>query len=84
MIRKALVFVIVLLLTFPGMLAAAETLKVGMASTWKTLDPQERDEMPSLSVLYNVYDGLVTCDREFNILPSLAVSWTNPDNRTWV
>lgn len=31
----------------------------------------------------NIFDGLVEFDENFRILPSLALSWNNPDSLTW-
>jgi len=32
----------------------------------------------------NIYDGLVEFNETFQIMPSLAISWNNPDNLTWI
>lgn len=35
------------------------------------------------TIIPNVFNGLVEFDENFRIIPSLAVSWNNPDNLTW-
>ena len=35
------------------------------------------------NLLANVYEGLVARDRDMRLVPALAVSWSNPDDRTW-
>jgi peptide/nickel transport system substrate-binding protein len=35
------------------------------------------------TIIPNVFNGLVDFDEDFRIIPSLAVSWNNPDNLTW-
>src|SRR5690242_4993028 len=38
----------------------------------------------TLNVLLNLYEPLVTADAQMSLAPALAVSWSNPDERTWV
>ena len=35
------------------------------------------------TIIPNIFNGLVEFDKDFRIIPSLAVSWNNPDNLTW-
>ncbi len=35
------------------------------------------------TIVPNVFNGLVDFDENFRIIPSLAVSWNNPDRLTW-
>ncbi len=35
------------------------------------------------TIIPNVFNGLVDFNKDFRIIPSLAVSWNNPDNLTW-
>jgi len=35
------------------------------------------------TIIPNIFNGLVDFDENFRIIPSLAVSWNNPDNFTW-
>lgn len=36
------------------------------------------------STLSNVYEGLVSFDSEMRVVPALALSWSSPDERTWL
>jgi peptide/nickel transport system substrate-binding protein len=47
-----------------------------------TLDPHAEATLAS-SLLYNVYDPLVSIDAFLQPRPGLAQSWTNPDDTTW-
>ena len=35
-------------------------------------------------VLYNIYDSLVAVDKDLKIIPSLALSWEQPDPKTYI
>lgn len=35
------------------------------------------------TIIPNIFNGLVEFDENFRIIPSLALSWNNPDNLTW-
>jgi peptide/nickel transport system substrate-binding protein len=47
-----------------------------------TLDPNY-SEGATYSALSNVYEGLVSYDREMQLVPGLAMQWTTPDELTW-
>ena len=48
-----------------------------------TLDPFLHDDSITHSVLSNIYDALVSFDAEMQIVPALAISWENRDEKTW-
>jgi len=48
-----------------------------------TLDPFLHDDSITHSVLSNIYDALVAFDAEMRLVPALAISWENHDERTW-
>jgi len=48
-----------------------------------TLDPFLHDDSITHSVLSNIYDALVSFDDEMQIVPALAISWENRDEKTW-
>jgi len=60
------------------------TLRVGWMAQSKTLDPHKSVQLPERYVLYCIFDTLVGLDPSFNIVPELAVSWDNPDPKTYV
>jgi len=46
--------------------------------------PNIKSEVITLSVQSNIFEGLVGFSPEMKIIPMLAESWENPDERTWV
>ena len=40
-------------------------------------------ELYTLLLNRNIYNSLVNFDEIFRVIPSLAISWNNPDNSTW-
>ncbi len=49
----------------------------------RTLDPHRHDDSATHSVLANIYEPLVTFDREMGIVPALADGWGNPTELSW-
>lgn len=49
-----------------------------------TLMPHRRTEIITLSVQANLFEGLAGFDADMKIVPLLAASWENPDDRTWL
>jgi len=62
----------------------AETLKVGLASGALSMDPYAHNETATNSILSNVFDALISFDKDINTHPGLAVSWTNPEPTVWI
>ena len=60
-----------------------DTVTVAMEDDIITLDPYLHDDSITHSVLANIYDALVSFDREMRLAPALAVRWENPDDLTW-
>ncbi|HJZ10774.1 MAG TPA: ABC transporter substrate-binding protein, partial [Acidobacteriota bacterium] len=58
-------------------------LRVLLHSPVITLDPQTTDDFATLSALSNVYESLVTYSDDLKLVPLLAISWNNPDEKTW-
>lgn len=79
---RTVFFVLLSLMTVPVALDAA-TLRVGHPSIAVTsADPFARDE--GGGVRFAVYDGLTWLSRDGVLQPSLALSWKNEDDTTWV
>lgn len=75
-----------LILLFCAMLsigASAKTLRMGIADDATTLDPHSANILGNARILQSVYEGLVTRDKDFKIAPALALSWSQPDAKTW-
>ncbi|MBL8113225.1 MAG: hypothetical protein JNK60_10090, partial [Acidobacteria bacterium] len=50
----------------------------------ESLDPHAGGHVAQTQeVLGNVYESLVALDSEMRVVPALAESWSNPDERTW-
>ncbi|HIP61709.1 MAG TPA: ABC transporter substrate-binding protein [Sulfurovum sp.] len=62
----------------------AETLKVGLASGALSMDPYAHNETATNSILSNLFDALISFDKDINTHPGLAVSWTNPEPTVWL
>jgi peptide/nickel transport system substrate-binding protein len=48
-----------------------------------TLDPNREFEVVNDIVAMNIFDPMLRFDRHMTLQPSLAVSWENPNDRTW-
>jgi len=48
-----------------------------------TLDPNREFEVVNDILAMNVFDPMLRFDRHMTLQPSLAVSWENPNDRTW-
>jgi peptide/nickel transport system substrate-binding protein len=66
----------------PG--ASAQTLKIGLSSEPTAVDPHYHDLTPNNALNRHIYEALTRTDADLKIQPSLAVSWSNRDDRTWV
>jgi len=58
-------------------------LTVAVGYDLSTLDPHAQNSFEALEQLTNVYDTLVALGPDLRLMPSLAVSWSNPDSTTW-
>ena len=61
----------------------AKTLRYASQDDPQTLDPHSANLLSTNRVLGQVYEGLVGRDKNFKIVPGLAVSWSQPDAKTW-
>ncbi|WP_024954499.1 ABC transporter substrate-binding protein [Sulfurospirillum arcachonense] len=62
----------------------AATLKVGLASGAGSMDPYAHNETATNSILSNIFDALISFDKDLKTHPALAVSWTNPEPTVWL
>ncbi len=49
-----------------------------------SLDPHTRPNLSAYQAFEHIYEGLVTLDKDLNIMPLLAQSWSIPDAGTYV
>jgi peptide/nickel transport system substrate-binding protein len=59
------------------------TLRVGIPSI-RILDPLMTNSDNDYAVLSQIFNSLVRTGREGQPIPDLAISWSNPDDNTWV
>ncbi len=60
------------------------TLRVGLDVDAGTGDPRLARDTSAFRLRELVFDGLVEMQPDFTVSPSLAESWENPDDLTWV
>lgn len=63
---------------------APSRIRIAHESDVISLDPGAVAEATTDSILSNIYEGLVAFDKDMRLVPSLAVNWTTPDERTWL
>lgn len=80
--KKLFLLLIILLVTGYGY-ASASTLRVGLASDARSMDPFFHNETATNSLLNNMFDGLVRFDENLNVHPALAVSWSLEGDNIW-
>ena len=78
----SLLIVPILVATFGGA-SAAKTLRYATQDEPQTLDPHSASLAVTTRLLSNVYEGLVFRDKDFKLVPWLALSWSQPDALTW-
>ena len=63
--------------------ASAATLRVANQGDALSLDPHSLNESLQLSVVGNVYEGLVYRDRNYKLEPALATDWKQTSPTVW-
>ena len=63
--------------------ASAQTLRYANQGDLKSLDPDTLNETTTHAHLGQVYEGLVTRDKDLKIIPALAESWETPEPTRW-
>jgi peptide/nickel transport system substrate-binding protein len=67
----------------PAKPAVKDTVIVAQGADAYTMDPAKHSVYPTASILFQIYDPLVTRGDDGSIKPALALSWTNPNPTTW-
>jgi len=62
----------------------AKTVNIGVSNGAQSMDPYFINNDDTNSILSNVFDPLITFDKDLNTKADLAVSWTNPKPDEWV
>jgi peptide/nickel transport system substrate-binding protein len=63
--------------------AGAVTFKIADQGDALSMDPHSLNESLQLSLLGNVYEGLVTRGKKLEVQPGLATKWTQVNPTTW-
>ncbi|WP_425261193.1 ABC transporter substrate-binding protein [Rubrivivax sp. RP6-9] len=66
-----------------GAAVQAQTLRWASQGDPQTMDPHSQNESMTNMMNGQVYEKLVTRDRQLNIVPSLATSWEQTGSLTW-
>ncbi|MGO3890030.1 MAG: ABC transporter substrate-binding protein [Paenalcaligenes sp.] len=80
--QKILISALAALMLAPVALNA-KTLRWASQGDILTLDPHAQNEGMTIAASSYVYEPLVDYDKDFNVVPGLAVSWEQPDAQTW-
>lgn len=79
-----LIFLFVFLLSLvSGNVFAQDSIVVGVDAPPRTMDPYGSDADSNLSVMSNLFDGLLQRNTAGDLLPALATSWDRIDDFTW-
>lgn len=64
--------------------ASAKTLNIGVAADAQSMDPYFINNDATNSILGNMFDNLISFNKDLKTEPNLAVSWSNPNPNEWV
>ncbi len=64
-------------------LATAQSIVINNGGEVSSLDPQKVEGVPESNIIINLLEGLVTSDNNGKIVPAVAESWSNEQNRVW-
>ena len=81
--KKAAFSLIGTALTATTFVASAVTLRVANQGDALSLDPHSLNESLQLTVVGNVFEPLVTRDRNYKLAPSLATDWKQTSPTVW-
>ena len=81
--KKAVLALIGSALAATSFVASAETVRIGNQGDALSLDPHSLNESLQLTVIGNVYEPLVTRDRDYKLAPALATGWKQTSPTVW-
>ncbi|HDL85907.1 MAG TPA: ABC transporter substrate-binding protein [Candidatus Acetothermia bacterium] len=80
----ALILLGLLVVGLAGLVGVAkDTIIVGVGAPPRTMNPYGSDSDANLSVMSNIFDGLLQRDANGDLMPALATSWERIDALTW-
>src|SRR3979411_2564120 len=71
------------ILAFATVPASAQTLRYANQGELKSLDPYTLNESTTHAHIGQVYEALITRDKDLKIIPALAESWEMPEPTRW-
>ncbi len=81
--RVVILALAAILLAVSASISFAKPLRYATQDEPQTLDPHSANLAVTNRLLGNVYEGLVGRDKDFKMVPWLALSWSQPDAKTW-
>jgi len=66
-----------------GFSATAQTVRIAQSGDAQSLDPHSRMETVQLGALGNVFEPLVTFDKNLKMMPALATTWEQTSPTVW-
>ena len=84
---RVLALVAVVLIVASGLAAGAEgprAVRIGTDVDAQSLDPRLQRDTTAYRLNNLIYDGLIQLDENLTPRPDLALSWRQPDEKTWV
>lgn len=78
-----LVFGLVMIALISGVAAEKDSISVAVASPPRTMNPHGSDADCNLSVMANIFEGLLYRDSAGTLMPGLATSWDRIADMTW-
>lgn len=81
--RSALLTVFVVAFCVACGAAKGEDLRIGILAEPTSIDPHFHNLTPNDSALSHIYERLVAPDASGAFVPGLAMSWSQPDDKTW-
>ncbi len=67
----------------PAGTAAAQELRIGLASETTSMDPHFHNLGPNNQVRRHIFESLITQDENMALIPALATEWEALDDTTW-
>jgi peptide/nickel transport system substrate-binding protein len=81
---KKILLLSVLIFSLSIGVSAAKTLKIGLSSDIRSLDPYFHNETTTNSVLSNVFEPLFYFDKDLNVYPVLCESYKILNDKEWI
>jgi len=83
MIVSVIVLGLIMTVFMGGIAAEKDSINVAVASPPQTMNPHGSDSDCNLSVMGNIFEGLLYRDSTGELVPGLATSWERKDDLTW-